>query len=119
MNHPEAVERRPRWSRRRKVGVLLVFYVVAISATIPCIEMGDGRAAQLAAIHESKAAQCRMVGQKAEAGEAQRLDQTARNHDWHASAYHRLAARTRWTWFTWLIRSANELGQRHIPGPTP
>lgn len=110
MSSPDEVRPRPRWSRRRKMGVLVAFYLVAFSATIPFIEMSDGRAARLRQVHEDKAGQCRRAEKQArEAGQdeaARRLAQSAGNHDRFADVYRREAALTRWTWLTWLLKSA-------------
>ena len=116
MNTPEHSKPRPHWSRRRKIGVLIAFYAVSFSASIPFIEVGDGRAARLYRVHEAKAAQCRQAGKQARAAGrdevAQRLAQSAANHDWFADVYRHQASLNRWTWLTWLIKSAEDFRWR-------
>ena len=106
MNSAEAVKPRPRLARRWKIGVLVVIYTVAFSATIPFIETSEARA--MAEVHTTKSLQCRQFEKQARASgqtdTADRLARSARNHDWFAATYRTRAKQAQLTWLTWLIK---------------
>ena len=109
MNSAEKVKPRPRLAQRWKVGALVVIHAVAFSATIPFIETGQAR--ELAEVHITKASQCRQFEKQARASgqtiEADRLDRSARNHDWFADTYRTRADQARLTWLTWLVKKVS------------
>ena len=106
MNSAEAVKPRPRLARRWKIGALVATYLIAFSATVPFIETGEARA--MAEVHTTKSLQCRQFEQQARASgqtiEADRLAQSARNHDWFAATYRARAKQAQLTWLTWLVK---------------
>ncbi len=94
MTDPLSEPVRPRRPRRRSVVALVVFYLVAFSATIPCFDTPQTvRYRRLARIHQTKGDECRRLAAIAQAEgrtqDAQRLTWSATNFAWFADVYGR------------------------------
>lgn len=87
-------------ARRRRAGIGLGAFLMAVAATIPWYDLPDAaHFRRLVRAHEAGAAECRRLVAPARAAgdpaEARRLDRSARQHDWFAEAYRGELARSR------------------------
>ena len=116
MTDPLSQPVRPRRPRRRSVAALVVFYLVAFSATIPCFDTPEtARHRRLATIHRIKAAECRRLAAVAQAEgrtqDARRLTWSSTNFAWFAGIYGRSPG-SQVTWLTRLCTGGGLAGFR-------